>query len=165
MQRERVVLPEWCSSRGSKRRQLFMNRGRAILAACIVLPLAAAVCLIFGRVSKSQSLPKLTVKITGTPGQTFAGIFRAYGGETSFSGTAPAEYSFGSTPVLFQVQMTGPVGALTNTVYRNGLVAGGGRMTMASECLEIERDSEGGLSVGTVPTNILLRVGDIVIGN
>jgi len=59
--------------------------------------------------------------------------------------------------------MTGPAGALTNIVYRDGQVSGGNHTTTAAEGLEVERDSEGGLSVGSVPTNVLLRIGDVVI--
>ncbi len=139
-----------------------MNRGRAILAVCILLA-AAVAWFIFRGASTQPPLPKLTIKITGTPGQTFTGIFRAYGGETRFSGVVPAEYSFDSTPVVFRVRMTGPAGALTNIVYRDGQVSGGNHTTTAAEGLEVERDSEGGLSVGSVPTNVLLRIGDVVI--
>src|SRR5262245_19498402 len=140
-----------------------MNRRRALLAAWAILLVAMAAWLIFIRASAKSSLSRLTIKVTGTPGQTFTGVFRAYGGVTSFSGLVPAEYTFESTPVLFQVRMTGPAGALTNVVYKAGLVAGGNHTATAAECLEIERDSEGGLSVGTTPTNVLLRIGDVVI--
>lgn len=139
-----------------------MNRGRAILAACILFA-AAAAWFIFRVASTQPSLPKLTIKVTGAPGQTFTGLFRAYGGETRFSGVVPAEYSFDSTPVVFRVCMTGPAGALTNIVYRDGQVSGGNHTTSTAEGLEVERDGEGGLSLSSVPTNVLLRIGDVVI--